>query len=203
MKPNGEVTGRERSRRESGGPSPDGPIPADHQVRQIDHVGMMVRNVDVAERWYVEVLGAVPFERVGYDVNTTTKMRSPYRHLFVMIGDQRLELVEGPDWRGFTRPDDYAMSPHYAFAVTPEALDWYLDRFDAMGIAYQGPIVHPPMPVASVYFTDPDSNHLELSAWEGYDLDRGYTDYVRWDDLHQSTVPDRPGHLRPDQFAGQ
>ena len=72
-----------------------------------------------------------------------------------------------------------------------------------MGIAYQGPIVHPPMPVASVYFTDPDSNHLELSAWEGYDLDRGYTDYVRWDDLHQSTVPDRPGHLRPDQFAGQ
>ena len=110
MKPNGEVTGRERSRRGIVGPSPDGPIPADHQVRQIDHVGMMVRNVDVAERWYVEVLGAVPFERVGYDVNTTTKMRSPYRHLFVMIGDQRLELVEGPDWRGFTRPDDYAMS---------------------------------------------------------------------------------------------
>jgi catechol 2,3-dioxygenase-like lactoylglutathione lyase family enzyme len=181
----------------------DDRIPSGYRIRQLDHVGMMVRNVDVSEEWYCRVLGAVPFQRVGYDAATNTKMRSPYRHLFMMLGDQRLELVEGPDWRGFNDPDDFSMSPHYAFMVAADALDWYMARFDEIGVRYQGPIVHPPMPVASIYFTDPDSNHLELTVWEGYDLSKGHTDYVHWDELHQPTVPPRPAHIRPDQFAGK
>ena len=143
----------------------------------------------------------MPFERVGYDVNTTTKMRSPYRHLFVMIGDQRLELVEGPDWRGF-RADDYAISPYTTRSPSPRRRSTSTRSLRCDGNRLPGPDRAPPTKLDVVYFTD-RSNHLELSAWEGYDLDRGYTDYVRWDDLHQSTVPDRPGHLRPDQFAGQ
>jgi catechol 2,3-dioxygenase-like lactoylglutathione lyase family enzyme len=178
-------------------------IPSAYQIQKIDHVGLLVRNVDVAEEWYTRVFGAVAFERVGYESDTTVKMKSPYRHLFVQLGTQRLELVEAPDWRGFNRANDFSMSPHYAFAVSPEALDWYIDRFKTLGIAFQGPIVHPPLPVASIYITDPDSNHLELAAWEGYDHAKGFTDYVHWDELHQKADPARPAHIKPGQFAGR
>jgi catechol 2,3-dioxygenase-like lactoylglutathione lyase family enzyme len=178
-------------------------IPARFAFKKIDHVGLMVRNVDVSEEWYTRVLGAVPFARDGYEIGEKTIMKSPYRHLFVQLHDQRLELVESPDWRGFNRKDDFSMSPHYAFAVSPEALDWYMQRFDEMGVKWQGPIVHPPMTVASIYFTDPDSNHLELAAWEGYDHSKAHTDYIHWDDLHQQSDPARPAHIKPGQFAGQ
>lgn len=157
-------------------------------IRRLDHVGIVVRDVERSEAWYHRALGAKTFARVGFGEDVEMKMKTPFRHVFMMLGEQRVELVEAPDWRGYSKPDDWALFPHYAFMVDTEGLDRYMAHFDEEGIAYAGPIFHPPITSASVYFCDPDGNHLELVVWEGYPRERGKVDVVPWNDLQQAAA---------------
>ena len=155
-------------------------------IRRIDHVGIIVSDAEVSEQWYVDVLGAEPFLRIGYGEEIECKMKAPFRHVFLMLGEQRIELVENASWRGFARYDDWGLIPHYAFMVTAEGLEYQMQRFREKRVKYAGPIFHPPAPPASVYFCDPDSNHLELTVWEGYPRDQGVVEVVPWNDLQHA-----------------
>jgi catechol-2,3-dioxygenase len=157
-------------------------------IRRLDHVGIIVRDVEVAERWYQEALGARSFARVGYGEPTEAKMKAPFRHVFMMLGEQRVELVEAPKYLGFSKLDDWALFPHYAFMVDSDGLDRYIDHFSDLKIRFAGPIFHPPITAASVYLCDPSGNHIELTVWEGYPPEKGKVDLVPWNDLQEAAT---------------
>jgi catechol 2,3-dioxygenase-like lactoylglutathione lyase family enzyme len=159
---------------------------AEFGLSRIDHVGIIVRNVEVSEPWYREILGAKTFAYMGYEKESEAKMKAPFRHVFMTLGEQRVELVESMNWRGFSKHDDWGLIPHYAFMVSGEGLERYMDHFKKHGVKFAGPIFHPPITAASVYFCDPDGNHLELTVWEGYPYEKGKVDLVPWNDLQQS-----------------
>jgi len=59
-------------------------------ITGIDHIGILVRDLDAALRFYTETLGlsASPIER---------RTEPPIRMAYVQIGDVRLELIEAAD----------------------------------------------------------------------------------------------------------
>jgi lactoylglutathione lyase len=149
-------------------------------IKRLDHVGVQVRDVERAERFYTEVLGAKVLFRMGAEPN------DPYgfRHTFLLLGDQRYELVENPGYRAYATPADMALYPHYAFGVDAENLEACVAWLDEVGLPHDGPVMHPPSTAASVYFTDQDGNHMEFVAVTGYprekcELSRG----THWDKL--------------------
>ena len=149
-------------------------------IGRLDHVGVQVRDIERAIAFYTKVLDAKVTLQFGRDAN------DPYgfRHSFMQIGDQRYELVENANYRAYATPEDKALYPHYAFEVPAEKLDAAIAWLDELGLPHDGPVMHPPSPSASLYFTDQDGNHLELVARGGYprekcDIGRG----THWDRL--------------------
>jgi catechol 2,3-dioxygenase-like lactoylglutathione lyase family enzyme len=109
-------------------------------IKRLDHVGVQVRDVDRAERFYTEVLGARVLFRMGAEPN------DPYgfRHTFLLLGDQRYELVENAGYRAYATPEDKALYPHYAFGVEADRLDACIAWLDEVGLPHDGPVMHPP-----------------------------------------------------------
>lgn len=170
-------------------PYPIADVPPEFAVTCLDHLGIVVRDVDAAEEWYCRVLGAEPFQRFGYGPPTEAEQRfmaKRFRHVFMRLGQQRFELVEQPEWHGFNRTDPI-QAPHYGFGVSPAGLDWYIARLKQLGVPCRGPISHPPLPAVAVYFCDPDANHLELVAWEGHEVTPDMFQGVGYHELHHQS----------------
>lgn len=131
------------------------------------HITLPVHDLEVAEDFYTNVLGAVLLRRC--DRETFARLRpgrvteadqdnSPL-HLAVRVGD-------GPELQLFLQrgrevpvPPPH---PHLAMYVSPDQLDAFVERLRARGIPIDGPRRLGPPGHASVYFADPFGNTLEL-----------------------------------------
>jgi catechol 2,3-dioxygenase-like lactoylglutathione lyase family enzyme len=125
------------------------------QISGIDHLTLPVHDLDLAERFYTQVLGAEVVFR-------TDRSRSmPF--IAIAIGNSPLiDLFQQP----WGQPAANQPNPHLAFAVRGEDLLELKQWLIAHQIPVAGPIRFGPPGHGSLYFQDPFGNHLELCAMD-------------------------------------
>ena len=109
------------------------------------HFTMPVRDLQLAERFYTEVLGAEVTRRLG-------------NHISVVLGTgPRIDLFQQDE----IEPAESG-HPHFAWDMPPEDFLECTEILAAHGVGYDGPVQQGPPGTASIYVDDPDGNHLEL-----------------------------------------
>jgi catechol 2,3-dioxygenase-like lactoylglutathione lyase family enzyme len=135
------------------------------RLEGLDHVTIPVVDLDVATRFYCDVLGATYFMRV--DDETFKKYGRPIapdggngaHHVSLFLGGStRVDLFKQRD--GQAARD--AGHPHYAFRVSPGAMKKWKRMLESHGVPIEGPLQLGPPGQASLYFNDPSGNHLEI-----------------------------------------
>jgi catechol 2,3-dioxygenase-like lactoylglutathione lyase family enzyme len=133
----------------------------------LDHITIPVHDLEVARRFYCEVLGAAYLMRV--DDETFRRFGRPpaanggegSHHISVCLGGRtRVDLF----LQRSGQPARNAGHPHYAFEVPPRDLLKWQAALASKGIPTEGPLQLGPPGQASLYFNDPFGNHLELEC---------------------------------------
>lgn len=124
------------------------------KVEGIDHVALVVRDVERSIRWYTEVLG---LERLHADVWGDVPA-------FIGAGNTALALFPVRDGAAKPRPgrDTIAML-HLAFRVDAAGFKNAKDELTRRDIPWEfqdHEISH------SIYFEDPDGHQLEVTTYE-------------------------------------
>ena len=112
-------------------------------IQGVYEVAIKVRNLEVAEAFYRDVLGL----EVG--------LRDPNRPwTFMRAGAGMIVLQEQAD----------VPQQHFAFTVSAADIDAAAAELRRRGNAVDGPVVHEWIPAESLYFADPDGHDVELCA---------------------------------------
>jgi catechol 2,3-dioxygenase-like lactoylglutathione lyase family enzyme len=123
------------------------------RISGIDHLTLPVHDLDLAERFYTQVLGAKVVDR--------TERSRPMPFIAITIGNSpSIDLFLQP----WGQPAANQPNPHLAFAVRGEDLLDLKQQLIAQHIPVAGPIRFGPPGHGSLYFQDPSGNHLELCA---------------------------------------
>jgi catechol 2,3-dioxygenase-like lactoylglutathione lyase family enzyme len=137
------------------------------RIGALDHVTIAVRDLDVARRFYCDVLGAEHFMTV--DDETFRRFGRPpaenggegSHHVSVyMGGSTRIDLF----LQQTGQPALAQGHPHYAFEIPARHMLKWKQRLEAQGVPTEGPLQLGPPGQASLYFNDPFGNHLELAC---------------------------------------
>jgi catechol 2,3-dioxygenase-like lactoylglutathione lyase family enzyme len=143
-------------------------------LRAIDHITLPASDLQRAEAFYVDLLGAELVRRFDREAFVRAHperaaeadaLNSPL-HLELQLGD-------GPQLHVFLRrdlePSVPAAHPHLAVRVDPDQLDGYTERLTRAGVPCDGPRRLGPPGHASLYFADPWGHLLELvtTAYQG------------------------------------
>ena len=122
------------------------------QLDGIHHIGMNVRDMDRAERFYTGVLGFRVAER--YSEKT--------RHLMLDTGSTTLHLFESPALEMQDAIDRLSKQgyAHIAFGTSREKFPKIIAELKRNNIVFRGPLILGKG--ESVHFKDPDDNHLEI-----------------------------------------
>jgi catechol 2,3-dioxygenase-like lactoylglutathione lyase family enzyme len=124
------------------------------KVEGIDHVALVVRDVERSIRWYADVLG---LERLHADVWGDVPA-------FIGAGTTALALFPVRDGDPKPRPARNAIAMlHLAFRVDAEGFRNAKEELTRRGIAWElqdHQISH------SIYFEDPDGHQLEITTYE-------------------------------------
>ncbi len=133
------------------------------QVATIDHFVVPVDDLPVAEAFYEQVLGAPIVVRHG--LNVRERAKDVPLHTFVEMAGKRIGLFLQTDVR--PPPTSLKGVPRGAFEMTPAQLEALVSSLRRHGVAFEGPVEHPPGdPIAaSVYLCDPAGNYLEFCVW--------------------------------------
>ena len=122
------------------------------QLNGIHHIGLNVRNLDRAEKFYIDVLGFQVVERYSEEI----------RHLMLDTGHTTLHLFETPDLniQDATECLSEQGYAHIAFGTSREKFPEIVEKFKRINIVFRGPLILGKG--ESVHFKDPDGNHLEI-----------------------------------------
>jgi catechol 2,3-dioxygenase-like lactoylglutathione lyase family enzyme len=145
--------------------------PAALIVGPLDHVTIPVRDLDVAERFYVGVLGADVIMRCDEAFfagrgqatalrTSTGKDVSPLHTSLSFGAGPRIDLF----LQSWGQPAPEQPHTHFAFSVAPSQMLRWQARLTAQGIPSDGPRRLGPPGQASLYFNDPFGNHLEIQT---------------------------------------
>jgi catechol 2,3-dioxygenase-like lactoylglutathione lyase family enzyme len=131
----------------------------------LEHVTIAVRDLDVARKFFCDVLGAEHFMTI--DDEAFKRFGRPpaanggegAHHVSVYLGGStRIDLF----LQQTGQPAVAQGHPHYAFQVPARHLLKWKARLESHGIPTEGPLQLGPPGQASLYFNDPFGNHLEL-----------------------------------------
>ncbi|CAG1014794.1 MAG: glyoxalase/bleomycin resistance/extradiol dioxygenase family protein [Rhizobiaceae bacterium] len=119
---------------------------------------LYVADLDVAERFYRDVLGLVLIARV------------PGRHVFFRCGDgvlllfaaEATKVPPAPGARLPVPPHGTTGAGHLCFAATADEIDAWRERLATAGIAIEAEFEWP-KGGRSIYFRDPSGNSLEFA----------------------------------------
>jgi len=125
------------------------------QLKGMNHFGLNVKNMAVAEEFYSQVL--------GFPVIYRTETKAGNKHIEVDVGNVAIALFESPDLdfesaqKVFTE-EGYL---HFAFTTTKDQFQAILQELKDQNVKIDGE----PRQYgsgASAYFFDPDGHHLEI-----------------------------------------
>jgi len=122
-------------------------------VETIDHIAIPVRNLAANQSFYTETLG----------LSFRTTRRNPDgtpRQTYVLAGAN----IIGLHLPGINAGPAASAAPRIGIGVTSEQFDQVQQNLFLANHRFKGPIQHSPEAVISrsIYFDDPDGNHLEL-----------------------------------------
>ena len=135
------------------------------RIGALDHVTIAVRDLDVARKFFCDVLGAEHFMTI--DDEAFKRFGRPpapnggegAHHVSVYLGGStRIDLF----LQQTGQPAVAQGHPHYAFHVPARHMLKWKARLESRGIPTEGPLQLGPPGQASLYFNDPFGNHLEL-----------------------------------------
>jgi catechol 2,3-dioxygenase-like lactoylglutathione lyase family enzyme len=131
----------------------DTPNKVQAQISGIDHLTLPVHDLDIAEHFYTQVLGA--------EVVYRTERSRPMPFIAITVGNSpSIDLFLQP----WGQPAVNQVNPHLAFAVKGEDLLDLKQHLIENRIPVAGPIRFGPPGHGSLYFQDPSGNHLELCS---------------------------------------
>lgn len=146
------------------------------RVLGVDHFTLPVRDMALAERFYLGLLGAELIMRVDEEFllrvggpmppERRAELGGPNSpiHTSIRLGESpRIDLFLQPAHRATVLPH-----PHFAFAVRAEDLVALAAVLNRAGVPTDGPRRLGPPGQASLYFNDPFGNHLELTTMGFY-----------------------------------
>ena len=118
----------------------------------VHHIGVNVRDLGRAEKFYTGVVGFQVAERYSEEI----------RHLMLDTGSTALHLFESPnldmqDAIDCLSEQGYA---HIAFGTSREKFPKIIEELKKNHINFRGPLILGKG--ESVHFKDPDGNHLEI-----------------------------------------
>lgn len=122
-------------------------------LKGIHHIALNVSDLDRAERFYTDVLG----------FSVSHRFSEGLRHIMLDIGNAHLALFETPGLE--MKPALEQLSDkgymHFAFATSRDEFIKIIDELKNKNVHIDsGPVVRGEG--ESIYFTDPDRNHLEI-----------------------------------------
>lgn len=128
------------------------------RVLAVHHLAWPVTDIPRAEQFYTQVLGAeVSRRRVDEELLKTNPRMAT--HISIQIGGAvRIDLFPQEARPGEHEP----LHPHYAFDVPTEEFLACARILTEKGVGHSGPVRQGPPGTASIYFDDPDGNHLEI-----------------------------------------
>ena len=123
------------------------------QIDGIHHVALNVKDLDRAEKFYTQVLGFQVTQRFTKGLN----------HLMLDTGNSAIALFEAPDLE--TQPALELLSEtgylHLAFKASKEQMAAIVQELKQHNVSIgDGPVRRGDG--ESIYFNDPDFNHLEI-----------------------------------------
>ena len=122
------------------------------KIDGINHIALNVRKLSRAELFYTKVLG---FEVVSRVTDGTP-------HIMVNTGNSAVALFEAPDLemdQHITQLSEEGYM-HFAFGASKDQMDITLVDLKKENIEIEGPVSRGNG--TSIYFNDPDGNHLEI-----------------------------------------
>jgi len=136
------------------------------RILGVDHITVPVRDMAVAERFYVDLLGAEVISRTSLasmqeaiDRGDSGAARRVHTCVRLGSGPQICLFLQGHG-----QPKVRQDHPHIALMVSSEDLLPMKEALRARGIPTDGPRRLGPPGSASLYFNDPFGNHLELCS---------------------------------------
>lgn len=124
------------------------------KVERLDHVSLIVRDVDASAKWYMELLGLEP-------CHVDAWWKGPGR--FVGAGGTMIALFPSKDGAPPNPVHQGSFGCHVAFRVPRETFEAYQKLLTERHIAFEWldhAIAH------SMYFNDPDGYTLEITTYE-------------------------------------
>lgn len=122
-------------------------------IQNIDHIAIPVRDLDLNQDFYLNILG------LKYKTTRRNPDGSP-RQTYVLAGDN----IVGLHLPGVQAGVSASSGPRIGVNVSKERFAEVEQKLKAKNHPFTGPVEHPqnvPL-VASIYFDDPDGNHLEF-----------------------------------------
>ena len=123
------------------------------QLEGIHHIALNVGDLDRAEKFYTDVLG----------FKVSQRFSTGLRHIMLDTGNSAIALFESPDLETKEATDHLSDTGymHFAFKAGPEQFKSLVEEFAAKKVKIDnGPVKRGDG--QSIYFTDPDNNHLEI-----------------------------------------
>jgi catechol 2,3-dioxygenase-like lactoylglutathione lyase family enzyme len=131
----------------------------------IAHFTVPVKDIEIAERFYVGLLGGTVAERVDAPFLAKRHPDTPVNpksiHLSIGFGDTAYLALFVQDGG---QPEARFAHPHIAIHVRPEIIDPFMDHLKAANVPFIGPARRGGPGQVSVYFNDPWGTHLEFLA---------------------------------------
>jgi len=122
------------------------------KLNGIHHIALNVRDLDQAEAFYTNVLGFTVIARFSKGL----------RHIMVDTGNSAIALFEAPDLDTESSTDLMSETGymHFAFRADKDQFDSIVEELKGKTNNVDGPVKRGDG--ISVYFNDPDGNHLEI-----------------------------------------
>jgi catechol 2,3-dioxygenase-like lactoylglutathione lyase family enzyme len=124
----------------------------------IDHIALNVKDLNRAERFYTEVLG----------FKVTHRFTKGLNHLMLDTGNSAIALFEAPDLEVKEAMDLLSETGylHLAFKIHRDRFPAVVDELKKHNVTIDnGPVKRGDG--ESIYFNDPDHNHLEIHCDHG------------------------------------